>query len=192
MGVQWFGRSRRGSDGGSGCRRIAATWIFVVALLGGCDFERQVSREAPGPEGNEETASEEIRGMLQASTASWNAGNLEGFLDDYWRSEDLTFSGATGVTRGWEDVRTRYLESYWAPGSARDSLRFEDLEVVPLGEEHAFALGRYVLSRPEDGGVVTSSGFFSLILEKMEGEWKIVHDHTSGSPVETGSGEGGS
>ncbi|NNM03862.1 MAG: DUF4440 domain-containing protein, partial [Gemmatimonadetes bacterium] len=67
--------------------------------------------------------------MLRASAASWNGGDLDGFMDDYWRSDDLTFSGGTGVTRGWESVRTRYLDTYWAPGASRDSLRFEGIEV---------------------------------------------------------------
>jgi len=129
--------------------------------------------------------------MLQASAASWNAGDLDGFMDDYWRSEDLTFSGATGVTRGWENVRARYLESYWAPGAVRDSLRFEDLEVFTLGDGHAMALGRYVLFQPEQGRTEASSGFFTLVLERMDGGWKIVHDHTSATPDEDDSGGGG-
>jgi len=125
----------------------------------------------------------EIKAMLQASTGSWNAGDLDGFLDDYWQSEQLTFSGADGVTRGWTGVRDRYAAGYWAPGVIRDSLRFEDLEVVPLGQDHALTLGRYVLYRPGDPTVTTGSGYFSLILGRVGGDWKILHDHTSASPV---------
>jgi beta-aspartyl-peptidase (threonine type) len=128
--------------------------------------------------------------MLRASAASWNAGDLDGFLDDYWRSEELTFSGGTGVTRGWDDVRTRYLDSYWAPGASRDSLRFEGIEVIPLGSDHALALGQYVLYRPEEDGAVVSSGYFSLVLWKPNGHWKILHDHTSATPSEE-EAEGG-
>ena len=117
--------------------------------------------------------------MLHASADSWNRGDLEGFLDDYWRSEELTFSGEGGVTRGWEDVRTRYLTSYWAEGATRDSLSFEAIEVTDLGREHALALGQYVLFRPDEGGLVSATGYFSLVLEKMEDGWKILHDHTS-------------
>lgn len=120
--------------------------------------------------------------MLHASTSAWNAGELDGFLDDYWFSEELTFSGPEGVTRGWEDLRTRYLNSYWAPGTPRDSLRFEELEVSSLGEGHALALGRYVLYQPEDSEMSKATGYFSLVLGKVDGEWRILHDHTSAAP----------
>jgi len=129
--------------------------------------------------------------MLDSSAASWNGGDLDGFLDDYWRSEDLSFSGPDGVTRGWDDVRARYLRSYWAPGATRDSLRFADMEVMTLGADHALVLGRYELYRPEEDGVVTSSGHFSLVLRRSNAGWKIIHDHTSPAPSEEASTEGG-
>jgi len=190
MELRWFWQKRWGSDGLSGRRRFYSVGLLALMLLGGCEFQRQSSRETSGPDESAGDRALEVEAMLHASAASWNDGDLSGFLDDYWRSEDLTFSGATGVTRGWENVRTGYLESYWAPGTARDSLRFEGIEAFPLGDEHALALGQYVLFRPEEGGVVTSSGFFSLVLQNMEGEWKILHDHTSATPANDGQ-EGG-
>ena len=166
--------------------RLFASGLLALTFLGGCEFERQSGRETPGPDGTVGGAAAEIEAMLHASAASWNGGDLDGFLDDYWLSEELTFSGPDGVTRGWEEVQNRYLNSYWAPGTVRDSLRFEGIEVLPLGVEHALALGQYALFRPEEDGVVTSSGHFSLVLGKVNGEWKILHDHTSAAPGEEG------
>jgi ketosteroid isomerase-like protein len=129
-----------------------------------------------------------VEAMLNASAASWNAGDLAGFLDDYSDDPVLAFVGAAGVTRGIAEVRARYETGYWSTGAPMDSLRFEDLEVRPLGERHALALGRYVLYRPvenapDEGGAVTetisSTGWFSLVLGLEEGSWRILHDHTS-------------
>ncbi len=184
MELRWSQQNRRGSESFSGYRLFFPVGLLVLMFLGGCEFQRQPSRETPGSGESVATAAMEIETMLHNSAASWNGGELDGFLDDYWRSEDLTFSGPTGVTGGWSDVRTRYLESYWAPGTVRDSLRFEGIEVLRLGGEHALALGQYVLFRPEEDESVTSSGFFSLVLQKMEGQWKILHDHSSATPVE--------
>lgn len=185
---------RRKLGDGFGLRRSLLA-LMVLALLG-CTVRELPEEEkngsaragAPGPAeaviSPEDSArvADEVVAMLQASSESWNAGDLDGFLDDYWPSESLTFSGASGVTRGWEGVRERYQERYWAPGTQRDSLRFEGLEVMPLGSAHALALGQYVLYRPEEDGRVSSTGFFSLVLRRVGGEWKIIHDHTSATP----------
>jgi ketosteroid isomerase-like protein len=156
--------------------------VFVT----GCEFQRHETRDGSGVGNPAQDPAGVIREMLQASAVSWNVGDLDGFMDDYWQSEDLTFSGANGVTRGWENVKTRYLQSYWAPGAVRDSLRFEEIEVFSLGNDQAIALGRYVLFRPEEETGHTSSGFFTLVLRMMDGGWKIVHDHTSATPEQDG------
>jgi ketosteroid isomerase-like protein len=182
MILSWSWRSLRGSDSFSGHRYFLPLWVFVFLLLGSCGFERQPTEEAMGPDSASGGPEAEIEAMLLASATSWNGGDLDGFMDDYRRSADLTFSGGTGVTRGWEDLRTRYLETYWAPDAVRDSLRFEGIEVVELGDQHALALGQYVLFRPEEDGAVTSSGFFSLVLQRVDGRWEILHDHTSATP----------
>ena len=123
---------------------------------------------------------EQIQAMLGSSASSWNAGDLDGFLDDYSDATDLTFIGDDEVLRGLDAVRSRYESSYWRQGAARDSLRFEDLEVRPLGTSHALTVGRYVLYRPSAGDSVTGSGLFSLVLRKDDdGTWRIVHDHSS-------------
>jgi beta-aspartyl-peptidase (threonine type) len=163
--------------------------VVLSVGVGGCTVREMPPQGEASVESGQAGVVSDVTEMLQASSASWNAGDLDGFLDDYWESEDLTFSGASGVTRGWEDVRERYERGYWAPGVERDSLRFEDLQVTALGNDHALALGRYVLFRPEDGGSVTNTGYFSLVLRRMEDGWKIIHDHTSATPPEEGEGE---
>ena len=167
----------------AGLRGFFSSLLPVCALLPGCEFQQPFQRNALGSAGSLGPLSAEIVGMLHESTVSWNSGDLDGYLDDYWPSEELTFSGPEGVTRGWEDLRSRYLHSYWAPGVRRDSLRFEELEVTPLGEDHALVLGRYVLFQPEDSGDLRGTGYFTLVLGKVDGAWRILHDHTSAAPA---------
>ena len=116
MTLRWSWRNLRGSECFSGRRLFFPVGFLGLLVLGGCEFERQSNGETSGPGAAQGDPASEIEAMLLASAASWNGGDLDGFMDDYWPSEELTFSGGTGVTRGWENVRTRYLESYWAPG----------------------------------------------------------------------------
>jgi uncharacterized protein (TIGR02246 family) len=168
----------------AGLRRVLFGAVLLPQVVLGCGGKE--NETVPGR--GQEMVAAEVIDMLHRSAASWNAGDLEGFLDDYWRSDELTFSGGTGVTRGWEDVRERYLRSYWAPGVSRDSLRFEGLAVTALGEDHALALGEYVLYRPDTEEVLAGTGHFSLVLRRLDGQWRIIHDHTSATPSQEGEG----
>lgn len=181
---------RRRTGTRAGLRRVGLEAIILPLALAGCTVTESGSTEGAEEGGGHEAVATQVIEMLHASAASWNDGDMNGFLDDYWRSDDLTFSGATGVTRGWDEVRQRYLRSYWAPGVSRDSLRFEELEVTALGENYALVLGRYVLYRPEEYDQVTSTGHFSLVLKRMEGSWRIIHDHTSAAPPSQEGGAG--
>lgn len=114
--------------------------------------------------------------MLNASARSWNEGDLAGYMDDY--ADDATFVGSTGLVRGRAEIERRYRASYWASGRPEDALRFENVEITPLGEEHALAVGRYVLY-DRQSGVTTASGIFSLVLRRTPDGWRIIHDHSS-------------
>lgn len=116
--------------------------------------------------------------MLEASARSWNDGDLEGFLDDYLDSPETAFVGST-LTFGVPAIRSRYQASYWRTGRAEQHLRFEDIEVRPLGTDHALALGRYLLSNP-GSGESEGRGWFTLVLRRTApGTWRIIHDHSS-------------
>ena len=119
-----------------------------------------------------------IGAMLASSADAWNAGNLDGFVDDYLDDSATTFMSRGRPQRGFAWIRENYAP-YFAPDAVRDSLRFEELRARSLGAEHAFATARYVLHR---GDSVTSSGPFTLILARTAAGWKIIHDHTNADP----------
>jgi ketosteroid isomerase-like protein len=177
--------TKRDPGGRPGSRFFVSGWwgLLSLALLApaACVVEDRPADEDPA--GAEAAADiEDIRTMLNASADSWNSGDLGGFVDDYTDDPALAFVGSTGVTRGIAEVRARYESGYWAGGGPADSLRFEGLELTPLGDRHALALGRYVLYQPgsaDAGESVTSTGWFSLVLGHDGERWRILHDHSS-------------
>ena len=95
-------------------------------------------------------------------------------MKGYWNSPQLSFSGSTGVSRGWKAVLDRYQRSY--PDKATmGHLDFSDLEIHPLGDSAAMVLGKWHLKR-SSGDV---GGVFTLVFQKFPDGWKIIHDHTS-------------
>ncbi|MDT8368795.1 MAG: nuclear transport factor 2 family protein [Longimicrobiales bacterium] len=174
--------------------RAAALAVLVLLGVTGCSIEPRpdagadaAARQRASLGATADTDADllrEVETMLHASAASWNAGDLDGFIDDYSDDPDLIFLGGSGIIRGVDAVRTRYETGYWADGGPPDSLRFEALEARPLGSEHALVVGRYVLYQPtaSDAETTSSTGWFSLVLERDAGEWRILHDHSSAAP----------
>lgn len=121
----------------------------------------------------------DIAAMLASSAAAWNAGDLQGFMDDYARDSALSYISGGSVVYGWQPLYDRYERAFFAPGKSRDSLAFENLRVRSLGADAAFATARFKLMR---GDSIVASGPFTLILRKANGGWRIVHDHTSSDP----------
>ena len=80
------------------------------------------------------------------------------------------------VTKGWEPTLQRYRERYKSEGKQMGQLEFQDLNIDVLSRRAAFVTGKWQLTMP-DGS--QPHGLFSLLVKKMPGGWKIVHDHTS-------------
>jgi beta-aspartyl-peptidase (threonine type) len=115
-----------------------------------------------------------IAKVLNAQQTNWNQGNVEAFLKGYWRSPDLTFSGSSGVARGWDAVLARYKKNY-PDRASMGQLDFSDLEFRFLGNDAALVLGHWHLARVQ-GDV---GGVFSLVWQRFPEGWRIIHDHTS-------------
>jgi len=115
-----------------------------------------------------------ITKILDAQQNNWNEGNVDAFLEGYWHSPDLTFSGTGGIARGWDAVLARYKKNY-PDRAAMGRLDFYDLEFHFLGADAALVLGHWHLSRAQ-GDI---GGVFSLVWQRFPEGWRIVHDHTS-------------
>lgn len=116
----------------------------------------------------------EIRAVLDVQVAAWNRGDIEGFMQGYWKSDETVFVSGDTVTRGWQTVLDRYKKGYSTP-EKMGALTFSDLEIKPLGRNYAVALGRWELKRPGDN----PHGRFTLIFRRTADGWRIIHDHTS-------------
>lgn len=120
-------------------------------------------------------AKREIAAVLAHGARAWNAGALEEFLSDYDPAATTTFVTPTAVRHGIDAIRAGYAARF-ASGARRDSLHFENLEVDVLSPDVVNAIAYYVLTR---GDSVTARGPTSLVMRRIAGRWRIVHDHSS-------------
>lgn len=138
--------------------------------------------EVPEAERNERSLAgirDAVQSMLDSSAVAWNAGRIEGFMDDYVESPTTTYIGGAGLVEGWDAIYERYAPLF-EPEAARDSLRFVDLKVRRLSATLALATARYILYGED--GQTTASGPFTLVLRKLGRDWRIAHDHSSSDP----------
>ena len=117
---------------------------------------------------------EAILKVLSTQQAAWNRGDLEGFMQGYWRSDSLLFVGKAAPTHGWQATLDNYKKGY-PDKAAMGILTFDIMKVDLLDATNAFILGSWKLKREKD----TPGGYFTLWFRKINGEWKVVVDHTS-------------
>ena len=114
---------------------------------------------------------------MQAKQQAWNRGDIPAFMAAYEKNPEITFLGASGITRGHQAVLERYQRDY-STREKMGKLTFEIDEIRALGTDSALLLGRFALERSEAAGG-PSSGRFTLVWKKTQAGWRIVHDHTS-------------
>lgn len=116
----------------------------------------------------------EISKMLHQDATYWSEGNIEAFMQSYIKSDSLVFVGSRGLTYGWKQTLENYKKGY--PTKAHmGQLSFDLLNFKELAEDVFLVIGKYNLKRT----VGDASGYFSIILKKLEGHWKIIADHSS-------------
>ena len=145
--------------------RTVLGYFLVAAILGSTSLSAQSSRP---------DITLEISAVLKMQQDAWNRGDIDAFMDGYSRSDETLFVSGDDVTRGWQKVLDRYKKKY-SDRAEMGTLTFSSLEITPLSNDSAVALGSWKLNRAND----QPHGRFTLIFRRLPEGWRIVHDHTS-------------
>ncbi len=117
-----------------------------------------------------------IMAVLKKQTECWNKGDIDCFMQSYWKSDKMMFIGKSGITYGWDQTLNNYKARY-PDKQAMGVLKFEINEIEKINTEAYFIVGKFHLTRDEEIGNL--EGYFSLLFRKINSEWVIVADHTS-------------
>jgi len=147
---------------------VAALFAALVALPAGAQVPDQLY-----------TATHQqldVTKVLLAQQASWNRGDLDGYLSYYKNAPD-TQAILAGPVHGLQGIKNAFMLNF----PNRDSMGALDeseVEVKALGDDFALATGKYHLTRNKKGGG-DADGTFSDIMEKTPGGWKIIFSETT-------------
>ena len=129
-----------------------------------------VAQELPLSDKDEQA----IRAVMAMQEDAWNVSDIDAFMESYWKSELLVFSGASGPTFGWQATKDGYLKRY--PNSdAMGMLNFTLNRMQRMDKKSVLVLGEYHLTRT----IGDANGYFTLWFRKHKGQWLIISDHTS-------------
>ncbi len=115
-----------------------------------------------------------IADAMQGSAEAWNNADINGHVAIY--ADSAAFMTGSGPAIGRERTAELLERSYFQNGAPAQQLRFERLTVTMLGDDHAMAVGHFILS---GGGLDDNMGWFTTIWERTEQGWRIIHDHSS-------------
>lgn len=144
--------------------------VLVIACYSCTSDETKPNKRSVDTDGSKEV----IAILMQEQEDAWNNGDLNGFMKHYWKSDSLIFVGKSGLNRGWQQTLDNYKTSY--PNKmAMGQLNFTNRYFDTLSDSSTFVIGKWELFRSSD----TLSGHYSLLWKKLNGNWKIVVDHSS-------------
>ena len=115
-----------------------------------------------------------IRKILAEQTAAWNRGDIKKFMTGYWENDSLMFIGKSGVTYGWTNTLNNYKKSY-PDTTAMGKLSFNIISVKGLSKKYYHVVGKWFLKR----SIGDLSGHYTLLFQKVNGNWVIIADHSS-------------
>jgi len=115
-----------------------------------------------------------IRKVLDEQIKEWNKGNIEGFMQGYWRNDSLMFIGKSGINWGWQKTLDNYRKNY--PDTiAMGKLSYDIILVKELSPEYYYVVGKWMLTR----SIGNLGGHYNLLFRKINGQWLIIADHSS-------------
>lgn len=118
----------------------------------------------------------EIYNLMEQQEDAWNNGNLENFMNVYWKNDSLVFIGKSGINYGWDKTFSNYKNSYKSK-EQMGTLEFKNIICNHINDSTHIVTGKWSLKRNNSIGNI--NGYYSLIWVKKQTGWKITYDHTS-------------
>lgn len=151
--------------------KYVVPFVFALLCLSCISIKADVTTEAIENSESLELAEAGIRLVMEAQEIAWNKHDLEGFMQGYWKSDQLKFYGANGLTVGWENTLANYKKRYPTTKES-GTLNFVINDISKIEGDNYWVMGEYYLKRE----IGAADGVFIIIFKKIDGLWKIVAD----------------
>jgi hypothetical protein len=143
--------------------------------ISGWQFD-SLSANTTAPKSDAQLVYEVLLKMLDR----WNAHDVEGHLEVYWKSPELLVIIDSEQFNGWQQLHDSYVNGY-PDRNAMGFVQPTRIQVRLLKPDLALALTWWSASFPSSKVKVV--GNTTMDLQKFGDDWKIVASHTSSSEM---------
>jgi Protein of unknown function (DUF3225) len=119
---------------------------------------------------------QQVYGILLKMLDRWNAHDIEGYMEVYWKSPELLVVVDAEQFNGWQQLHDSYINGY-PDRSAMGFIQPKRIQVKLLKPDLALALTWWSVAFPSSKEAMV--GDSTMNLQKFEDGWKIVASHTS-------------
>ena len=106
----------------------------------------------------------------------WNAHDIEGHMEVYWKSPDLFVVVDSEEYNGWQQLHDSYVSGY-PDRNAMGFIEPKRIQIKLLKPDLALALTWWSVSFPNSKQKV--AGNTTMNLQRFDDGWKIIASHTS-------------
>ncbi len=115
-----------------------------------------------------------IRDLTLKLATDWNSGDMDSYLDAYWKSPEMSLMFADQAVRGWQALADLF-RSNWATEEAMGDFSSSDVVVTQISSDTVISSGAFTHVFPDE----TVEGSFTHVWKIQDGEWRIAQEHTS-------------
>lgn len=114
-----------------------------------------------------------VRSYVDAS----NRADIQASMDMMSKSPGVSSASIGTITRGWESLRAQADSMAGSEGLMKISLG--SMDVTMLGGNAALVVTSAAIRVETEQGPVQLRGALTLVLERVGGAWKVLHEHLS-------------
>src|ERR1700736_6512675 len=123
-----------------------------------------------------ESDAQQVNDVLLKMLDRWNAHDIEGYMEVYWKSSELLVVIDSEQFNGWQQLHDSYVNGY--PGATgMGFIQPNRIQVRLLKLDLALALTWWTINFPSSHQKVV--GNTTMNLQEFDDGWKIVASHSS-------------
>src|SRR5260370_5405339 len=130
----------------------------------------------PSPTPSTKSSSQQVYDVLVKMLTRWNAHDLDGYLDCFWKSPDLVDIVDSEVNLGWQKLHDSYKSGFHNT-EEMGVITPMRIQVRMIKDDLAFGLTRWTVTFPPSTHALI--GIDTNYLQTFEDGWKVISAHTS-------------